>query len=108
MLKKIQIFEADSGHDFGWYVEYNDICIAELIDPHTYYMFWRVFKLVPLTSDPKYKHLLHNDMFWAGLSFRNRRFQDISFHTNARYCGNDQVSLRGNALTPSLLTHKHT
>ena len=101
-MRRIHFFEAHFGHDYGWHVEHSDVRIAELTTPVQWDQFWTRFSVVPITNDRKYLRILRNDLFWAKVNHRNRRFEDICFRTLTRCCADDEVIMRGSALFPTL------
>ncbi len=70
---RIQLFETDYGHEYGWFVERNGERIATLSHPRYFDMFWRLFTVEPIIQDTEKKRLLSTDEFWGDrfLLYRN-------------------------------------
>lgn len=106
-IKKVkdsrELKKSDLGRNFNWYIEYNDVIIAELIDCQWVDMFWYSYVLKSLNN--KWNQTLTDPNSWGNFKYKNQHYNQYAIYAIAeeRYeCNiklNERISMRSLYLT---------
>ena len=91
------------GREFGWYIEYEEEVIAELVECKFYDMFWDSYEII--LTDSKYKIYILDEKLWKTVAFKFRN-KFYNQYANNAFAGdtsnmkiNDRIIMRGLYLT---------
>ena len=80
--KLLETWRSNYGREHGWYVEYDGVCVAELVDCEFYEMFWDAYRIVPVANTLRVEEAdLKAPEFWEEVDrfrYRNRFTGDVA------------------------------
>lgn len=80
-----ELKKSNYGRDFGWYIEYQNNIIGELIYNKPLDMFWCSYDII--AKDEKWEKILFNEKMWEDYQFKflNKKYHKYAENAFSRF-----------------------